>query len=307
MATRRYGRRSVETSREEKLLFARSGLSKGDLIDYYERAWPRLAPLLADRPLVLERHPDGIDEAGFYQKQVGDHFPEELDRVKVKLRSGGTQTLAVCNAKADLVFLADQACIALHPWLSRTDRLEVPDQLVFDLDPPGKDADAPFRPVRAAALRCRDLLGELGLASALKTTGSRGLHLVVPLRRENDFDAVRDFARSCARELARRHPDTLTTETRVAKRGGRLYLDVARNAYGQTAVAAWSVRALPGAPLAMPLTWAELEAGGIDARSFRLADSRERLEGPDPWKGWRRHASGLGPARDRLASLSRGA
>lgn len=299
MPVRQYGRRSVETSREGKVLFGRGGLSKGELIDHYERVWERMRPHLEDRPLVMERFPDGIGKGGFYQKQVGEHFPDWIDTVRVPVRQGGHQRLVVCNRKATLAYLANQACVTPHLWLSRRDRLEHPDQLVIDLDPPGRE----FGPVREAARQCRELLDELDLFSVLKTTGSRGLHVIIPLRRQQGFDAVRDFARDLARVLEKRHPRTLTTEQRKAKRKGRLYLDVGRNAYGQTAVAPYAVRGLRGAPVAMPLDWSELGRRGLDARSFDVASMARRLEQADPWSGWRRRARSLGDARRRLREL----
>lgn len=298
---RRYGRRSVETSNEDKLLFPKSGLSKGALLDYYERAWSRMRPHLADRPLVMERFPDGIAGQGFFQKQIGDYFPDWLDKVRVRRKDAGPQELVVCNTKADLAFLANQACVTPHMWLCRADRLDAPDQLIIDLDPPGCD----FGPVRQAAMQCRALLEEVEIVSVVKTTGSRGVHVVVPLRPAEGFDDVRQFAQRVARILARRHPDSLTTEQRKAKRGGRLYLDVGRNAYAQTAVAPYAVRALPGAPVAAPVAWSELEASDLHARAFTARCMAERLAQKDPWAGWRRHARGLKRARERLAALER--
>jgi bifunctional non-homologous end joining protein LigD len=299
MPVRHYGQLSVETSREDKPLFGSGGISKGQLIDYYEQVWDRMRPHLVDRPLVMQRFPDGIEHEGFYQKQVGDYFPDWIDRVRVPVRQDGSQTLVVCNAKATLAYLANQACVTPHLWLSRSDALEQPDQLVVDLDPPGRD----FAPVRRAALQCRELLDELELHSVVKTTGSRGVHVIVPLRAEESFDAVREFAKQMALALARRHPRALTVEQRKAKRDGRLYLDVGRNAYAQTAVSPYGVRALEGAPVAMPLDWSELSDGGLDARSFDVGSISTRLEAADPWSGWRRRARGLDPARRRIDQI----
>jgi len=300
---RRYGRRVVETSNEDKVLFPDPGLAKGDLIDYYERAAEHILPHLRERPLVLERYPDGIDAEGFYQKQVEAHFPDWIPRVRVrKGAEGGAehQELAVCNGRAALAWLANQACVTLHPWLSRTDRPERPDLLVVDLDPPG----AEFAPAREAAHRVRELLEELGLPSWAKLTGSSGVHVVVPLDRGEGFDAVRELAREAMELLARRHPETLTTEQRKAKRRGRVYLDVGRNARAQTAVAPYAVRPLPGAPVAVPVDWDELRSGDLDARSYTVSNVFRRLgQRRDPWTGMRRRARGLGPARRRLARL----
>jgi bifunctional non-homologous end joining protein LigD len=301
VGTRRYGRRSVETSNEDKILFPDVGLSKGELIDYYERIAEHLLPHLKDRPLVLQRFPDGIGRQGFYQKQVQTYFPDWITTVRVEVAvSDGSQELVVCDRKATLGYLANQACITLHPWLSRRDRIHHPDLLVIDLDPPQDD----FEAARRAALRVRDLFDELELPTFPKLTGSQGVHVVVPLDRSGDFDSVRAFARSAMRLLAARHPDELTTEQRKHKRRGRLYLDVGRNAYGQTAVAPWSVRPLPGAPVATPLAWKELERRGIGPRDYTVKNAFRRLaQRPDPWAGLRRRARSLGPARERLERL----
>jgi bifunctional non-homologous end joining protein LigD len=301
MGRSRHGRRGVETSNEDKVLFPRDGITKGELIDYYARVADHILPHLRARPLVVQRFPDGIGAPGFYQKQVGRDLPAWVTTTRVRVRGrGGTQTLAVCDRKATLAWLANRACIALHPWLSRTDRPDHPDLLVIDLDPPG---DA-FEPARRAALRVRALLDDLGLASFPKLTGSRGVHVVVPLDRRAGFDAVRGFARDAMALLAARHPDAVTLAQRRAKRRGRLYLDVGRNAWAQTAVAPYAVRALPGAPVAVPLAWEELERRGIGARDYTVRNVFRRLaQREDPWADMRRHAASLGPARRRLDRL----
>jgi bifunctional non-homologous end joining protein LigD len=298
MATRQYGPYSIDISREDKVLFPKSSITKGDLIDYYERISDQLLPHLTDRPLVLQRFPDGIDEEGFYQKQIGDYFPGWIATTKVKVASSGSdQELVVCNNTATLVYLANQACITLHPWLSRTDRIDHPDQVVVDLDPPSDN----FEDARAAALQLRELLEELELPSFPKLTGSRGIHVHVPLDRSDDFDEVRSIARSMVSLLANRHGDTLTTEQRKDKRGKRLFLDVGRNAYAQTAVAPYAVRAREGAPIAAPIAWAELEQKGMQSRSFTIENVFRRLgQIEDPWTGWCRRACSLERAKKRL-------
>jgi bifunctional non-homologous end joining protein LigD len=292
---------SVETSNEDKVLFPEDGITKGDLIDYYQRIADRILPHLADRPLVLQRFPDGIAEDGFYQKQRSDYFPDWIASARVEvLGSGETQELVVCNGKAALAYLANQGTVSLHPWLSRRDSLRHPDQLVVDLDPPGDD----FETARVAALRVRELFDRLDLPCYAKLTGSRGVHVLVPLDRSADFDAVRAFARDAMEWLAARHPDALTLEQRRNRRRGRLYLDIGRNAYAQTAIAPWSVRPLPGAPVAVPIPWQELERGRVGARDFTIANVLRRFaRRDDPWAGMRRRARSLGPAGERLARI----
>lgn len=296
---RRYGRHTVETSNEDKTLFPDPGITKGELIDYYARVAEHMLPWLADRPLVLERFPDGIEAGGFYQKQAPDHLPDWIERVTVETRDG-TQDLVVCRNVATLVHLANLAAITLHPWLSRRDRLDRPDMLVVDLDPSGDD----FEAARRAAGYCKSLLDELELPAFLKTTGSRGLHVVVPLDRSADFDAVRELGRELAARLADRHPEALTVEQRKDKRHGRLYVDVGRNAWAQTAVAPYAVRARPGAPVATPLDWDELDRRDLDARRFTVRNLFRRLGSrEDPWRGMRRRARSLRAARRALERL----
>ncbi|MFD0265791.1 non-homologous end-joining DNA ligase [Streptomyces sp. NPDC127106] len=297
----RVGGHTVEVSRPGKLLFPGDGFTKADLVDYYHRLAGRMLPHLPGRPLVSERHPDGIDGSGFLQKDVPDHFPGWLARVELP-KADGTVTYALCEDTASLLYLAGQACVTLHRWLSRADRPDHPDRLVFDLDPPGRGDD--FGAVRRAAQRLHALLEELQLPSLPMTTGSRGLHFVVPLLRREPFDEVRALAREVAEVLAERYADELTTAPRKRDRGGRLYLDVQRNAYGQTAVAPYAVRARPGAPVAAPVDWEELDDPELTARRWTLTDA-DRLLDRDPWQGAPRGRSPAA-ARRRLAELRNG-
>ncbi|MGW4568313.1 non-homologous end-joining DNA ligase [Streptomyces sp. NPDC004561] len=300
----RAGRRTVEIRRPGKVLFPGRGgareYTKADLADYYQCVAPYLLPHVRGRPLMLERCPDGIDGQRFMQKNVPEHYPDWITRAEVA-KEGGTVTHVVCDDTATLLYLADQACLTLHRWLSRTDRaggLDHPDRLVLDLDPPGDD----FAPVREAAAWLRELLDQLGLPAAPMTTGSRGLHLVVPLDGRHGFDEVRQFAHDLAELAAAQHPERLTTAVRKDDRGGRLYLDVQRNAYGQTVVVPYTVRARPGAPVAVPLAWEQLDDPGLDARRWTVADAVEQARS-DPWAGLPVRGRGLGPARRRLADM----
>ncbi|NIR43391.1 MAG: ATP-dependent DNA ligase [Gemmatimonadetes bacterium] len=297
---RTYGRNTVELSKLDKVLFPADGLTKGDLIDYYEGVYDVTSPHLENRPLTLQRFPDGIGNDGFYQKETPDYFPDWIDRARIDVKGGGSQEQVLCNKKATLVYLANQACITPHIWLSRADRIERPDRMIFDLDPPGDD----FGPVRTAARRFRDLLRDLELEPHLMLTGSSGAHVVVPLRREAEFDEVRKFAQLAADTLARRHPDDLTTEQRKAKRGDRVFLDTARNAYGQTAVAPYSVRARDGAPVATPIDWDELGDSDMHPQRYTIRNLNRRLaQRDDPWAHINRHAVGVGALRESLERL----
>ncbi|NML51676.1 ATP-dependent DNA ligase [Streptomyces sp. R302] len=290
--------RTVEIKRAGKELFPDDGITKADLADHYRRVGPRILPHLRRRPLMLERYPDGIGDGRIMQKDTPDYFPDWIHRAELP-KEGGTVTYPVCDDLASLLYLVDQACITPHRWLSKADRPDHPDRLVFDLDPPGED----FEPVRRTAARLHELLDELDLPAALMTTGSRGLHVVVPLDRRTAFDEVRAFAGDVAELLAARHPEDLTTAARKQARKGRLYLDIQRNGYGQTSVTPYAVRARPGAPVATPLSWTELDAPDLTARCWTLATLDERLEEDDPWKRELPRGRSLKAARGRLERL----
>ena len=296
----RAGRRSVEIHRPDKVLFPDDGLTKSDVVGYHEQVAEFMVPHLRGRPLMLERLPGGLDGPHFMQKETPDHYPDWIRRETVT-KEGGTVTHTVCDDKATLLFLADQACLTLHRWLSRAERPDHPDRLVFDLDPPGPD----FEAVREAARRLMELLDELRLPAVLMTTGSKGLHVTVPLDGKSDFDTVRDFAQDTAEVLAGRYPDRLTTAVRKQAREGRLYLDVQRNAYAQTAVAPWSVRPKPGAPVATPISRKQLDDPELTARSWSLRDVEGvlRQARSHPWADVTSRGRSLKPAAKRLDAL----
>jgi bifunctional non-homologous end joining protein LigD len=217
----------------------------------------------------------------------------------VPRKRGGAIAQVVIQNPETLVYLADQACITPHVVLARCDALDRPDQLIFDLDPPSDD----LRPARLAARELRELLDRVGLAAYLKSTGSRGFHVVSPLERSATFDETRAFARRVAGLLADRRPAVFTVETRKQARRGRLFLDTGRNGYAQTAVAPYAVRALDGAPVACPLGWSEL--GRVHPRQVSVRNLFRRLaRRPDPWAGIEENAGSLGDAHDRLGRLA---
>jgi bifunctional non-homologous end joining protein LigD len=293
--------RRIELSNLDKVLFPQDGITKGDLIDYYRRVAQTMLPYMEGRPIAMQRFPDGIGEEGFYQKEAPDYFPEWITRVTVEVEGEGRrQPEVVCDSEATLVYLADQACITPHVWLSRADKLHHPDRLIFDLDPPGHE----FEPVRLAARSVRSLLEELELSSLVMTTGSRGLHVLIPLDRQADFDTVRAFARQLAQVVASREPERLTVATRKEDRGGRLFLDYLRNSYGQHAVTAYAVRPIAGAPVATPLEWDELSDTGLNSQSYNIGNIFRRLgQKADPWKGMLDQTCSLKEAARRLQEL----
>ena len=289
----------IELSNLDKVLFPKSGLTKGDLVEYYRRIGATALPYYRNRPLSMHRFPDGIDAEGFFQKDTPDYFPDWIDRATLEKKDGVVRYV-VANSTAALVFLADQGCITPHLALARADKPEHPDRLIFDLDPSDEDFDK----VRRAARAFKALLDELKLASFVQTTGSRGLHVVVPLSRSADFDEVRRFARDACQYLADQNPTLLTIEQRKNKRGDRVFLDYLRNAYGQTAVAPYAVRAIEGAPVATPLTWPEALSAGLSPRQYTIKNLFRRLgRKGDPWADIARRGESIAAARQRWDAL----
>ncbi len=293
--------REVNVTHPDKVLFPDSGITKGDLIDYYQKVAPVMLPHLKDRPVTLQRFPNGIESGGFFQKQASDYFPDWIKVAQIDLlQEEQDQQQVVVDSAATLVYLANQAAITLHAWLSRVDKLHYPDRIIFDLDPPDSD----FGLVREAARELRQMLEEVGLVPFLMTTGSRGLHVVAPLDRSVEFDQVREFAKDLADVAASRRPDKLTTEVRKDARRGRLFLDYLRNSYAQTAVAPYSVRAKPGAPVAAPLLWEELSESAMRSGRFTIRNIFERLDRRgDPWQDMLSHAKPLRIAYGKLRKL----
>lgn len=287
----------VKISRPDKVMFEEIGYTKADLAEYFEQVAPVMLPHLAGRPLVLNRFPDGTGADGFFQKQAPRNLPQFVDTATVPSgNERGRVDHVLVDEVDDLRFLANQACLELHRWLSRADRINRPDLLVIDLDPPeNRDLAA----LRRAVRRTADLLTELGLHPHLMATGATGYHVVAPVHPTEDFDQVRALARDIADLLAGERPDELTTEQRVANRGDRIYLDINRNAYGQTAITPYSPRARPGAPVATPLEFDELSRAEPDAYNPRSVRNRLARKG-DPWADLHRHARPPGDARKRL-------
>ena len=294
------GGRTVQVTSVDKPFFPETGMTKGDLLAYYRDVAETMLPHLAGRPLNLQRFPNGVDGHGFWQQGASDHFPDWVRTVTVERRGrGGTVDHVVCEDAATIVYLANLATVTFHAWTSTVEHLARPDLVIIDLDPdPGQGLEV----VRAAARAVKAAGEELGLAPFLQTSGSRGYHVVMPLRPGPDVEVVRDLAAELALLVAARDPDRLSVEWRKAKRDGRLLLDTARNGYAQTLVAPYSVRPRPEAPVATPIDWAEL--GRVEPRSYTLTNLRRRLaRKPDPWAGLTGQAVPFEPVRARLDEL----
>ncbi|HJS72847.1 MAG TPA: non-homologous end-joining DNA ligase [Vicinamibacteria bacterium] len=283
----------------EKVLFPVDGITKGELASYYEAIAPLMLPHIGGRPITMERYPSGIGKKGFLQKNVSKGSPEWLERAEVP-KKGGSVRHPLVRDKRSLLWLANQNCITPHVWISRAPKLYQPDLCVFDLDPSKEDASI----LRGAALRLRELLEELGLPSFVKTSGSKGFHIVVPLDASADFDEVGSFAHAVGAALVKRDPENLTLEFSKADRGGRIYVDTGRNGYGATFAAVYAVRAKPGAPVSAPCTWDELERGEVGPRTFTLRSMAARVaEVSDLWSAMRGRGRSLRRAAARLRRL----
>lgn len=260
-------------SHPEKVLFPGEGITKGELASYYEQVAPIMLPHIRRRPITMERYHRGIAAPGFFQKDVSKGFPEWLKRVEVP-KHGGTVHHPIANDTKSLLWLANQNSITIHVWPSRAPNLYNPDICVFDLDPSREDE---LDVLSAAALKLRDLLTELGLPSWIKTTGSKGFHIAVPLDGKSDFGTVAQFAHRIGRVLVKRDPDNLTQEFSKVDRGGRILVDTGRNGYSATFAAAYTIRAKPGAPVSAPCSWEEVERREVGPRSFTLRTMDQRI------------------------------
>lgn len=274
MAVVRVAGKEVELTNLEKVFWPGEGLTKAHLVKYYTEIAPVILPYLYDRPLVMKRYPDGIAGKAFYQKEAPEYAPLWV-RTHPVAHSRKVINYVVCNDLATLVWLANQACIELHAFLSKKDSLEFPDLIVFDLDPA---KGVPFSRVLEVALLIRRLLLELDMKVFVKTSGARGLHLFVPVSPRYTFQTVSHFAREVAGAIARRYPSLATTERKVEKRKERVYIDFLQNGRGKTMAFPYSLRSFPGAPVSTPLTWAEVERGEVEPSALNIGTVFERLK-----------------------------
>jgi bifunctional non-homologous end joining protein LigD len=284
----------------EKVLFPADGITKGDLAAYYEAVAPVMIPHIKNRPVTMERFPAGIGKKGFIQKDVSKGFPDWLERVEVPKKDGVVHHPLVTDTRS-LLWLANQNSITPHVWVSRAPDLYHPDICVFDLDPSVDDDEG----LRAAALALRDVLEELGLPSWVKTSGSKGYHIAVPLDARTETGDVAGFAHAVGTLLVVRHPKTLTQEFHKKDRGRRILVDTGRNGYSATFAAAYAVRARPGAPVSAPCTWEEIEHGTVQPKTFTLRNMEERIEQVgDLWSDMRRRKRSLNAPLERLRRIA---
>lgn len=295
-------RDDLEVSHADKIFYPDEEVTKGDVVEYYRAVAEVMVPHLRGRPLTLRRYPDGIDGEGWFQKEASEHFPDwvRVESVPQRGEKGAVVHHVVCDDADTLGYLANQAVIEYHVWPSTVDSLDNPDLMVIDLDPPDQAALADLRDT---ARRVRDLYGSLGLTAFLQATGGRGFHVVAPLDRSAGYDSVRELARQAADHLAAERPETLTTAQRKDKRGNRIFLDTNRNAYGQTFITPYSLRAREGASAATPLDFDEL--GKAEPDGWPLDRLRKRLaRKSDPWRDLHKHAAPAAKAQQELDRIT---
>lgn len=293
--------RIINVSKADKIIFPVTMITKWDLIQYYSKISPYMLSYMKNRPLALQRFPEGIQKEGFYQKNASDYYPDWIKTFRVK-KEGGWVDHVLCNDKETLIYLVNQGVITFHLWLSTTDKLRFPDKLVFDLDPTEEDFD---KVIKGAQVLKRVLENDLGFKTYVMTTGSKGLHIIAPLIPNQDYDEVHDFAKKVANYIVIKHPSEFTVTIKKDQRKGRLFIDYLRNSYAQLVVAPFSVRALEGAPVATPISWQELKEGKIStSKAFNIHSVFKRLEQKDhPWKGFNTHTKSINDPKSKLEAL----
>lgn len=257
-----------ELTKPDKVLIKDGNITKQMVVDYYLKVAPKMLEYIKDRPLTLQRYPEGIEAEGFYQKDASDYFPAWIRTARVPLIKGGSIDMIVADDKSVLAYLAHQYTLTFHSSLSRVGSLKTPDYIVFDLDPSKDD----FNKVVQSAKILHEILLENGYKPWLMTTGSRGLHIIAPLKNKLNFDRARDEARRLAELAVDQNDELMTLEIRKNKRADKVYLDIMRNSYGQTHIAPYSLRARADGPVAMPISWKELDEPDISPNKYKIRD-----------------------------------
>jgi bifunctional non-homologous end joining protein LigD len=273
---------SVQFTNTDRVMFPQAGLMKGDLLDYYDSVADKLIPHLRDRPMTLERLPEGVGDENaphFWQKNTPPHYPKWIARAALKNEQGKVVNYALVNDRKTLLYLVNQGTVTFHPWFSRVQNLDRPDFVLFDIDP----HQSTLKNAVETAKALRDELKREKVTSFLKTSGKSGLHVMTKWDKPGGFDDVRDWARSVAKRVVARIPKVATVERRIEKRGKRVYLDVEQNARGRHVVPPYVVRPTPTATVSVPLKWTELTAR-LDPKKFTIKSAMQRLNGaPDPF------------------------
>jgi DNA ligase D-like protein (predicted polymerase) len=277
-----YDSENAQLTHPDKIYFPKDGYTKGDVYNYYDKVGDYMLPYLKDRPESLSRHPNGIHQAGFYQKDMTGHLPKWFKTKRIFSESSDkTIDYPMVQDKRSLLYIANLGCIEIHPWFSRAQKLDHPDFLVIDLDPD----DNPFTDVIKVALAFHNLLDEIGATNFVKTSGATGIHIGIPTEAKYDFDTVRKFAESVAKVIQKKFPALTSMERSPAKRRKKIYLDCLQNRRGQTLAAPYCIRPRDGAPVSMPVTWKELTPK-LKPQQFNIQNAPSRIsKGADPWAG----------------------
>ena len=280
--------KNQEISLPDKILFPDTGIMKQDLVDYYTRIAGYMLPHIQGRPLTLKRYPEGIGQKGFFNKRAPDYFPEFIQRVSVPLHSeeGKSIRMVMADEKEDLFYFGGQDVIEIHVGSAHATNLEKPDQVIFDLDP----SDGDFEKIRQVAMAFREYLDQREITSFIKTTGSRGVHIHIPLRVGKSFSEIKPLSRQVAEQIHQMLPELTTLEIRKEHRGNKVFIDYLRNDYGMTSIAPYSLRALAAAPVATPIGWKELADSDLNAGTYHWSNIFRRLgQKEDPWRNFNRH------------------
>lgn len=292
MSTISIDKHTIKLTNENKIFFPESNINKGQLIAYYQTIAPHLISLIINHPIAMNRFPDGIDHEGFYQKNADDYYPNWITTVAIKqLNQNAVTNYVLCNDAATLIYVINQGTITLHTWLSTTQKKNYPDRMVFDLDPPDEQH---WSLVKKTARTLKKLLESYDLHPFVMTTGSKGLHVVVPLKQINTFTTVHAFARHIAQQATATDPNKLTLDLRKEKRKNKLLIDIERNRWAQLAVAPYSVRAREGAPVATPLYWHELSNSRIHPQYYTIINVLNHLmRCGNPWRNFYSYARAI--------------
>jgi bifunctional non-homologous end joining protein LigD len=269
----------VDFSNLDKVLFPKAGITKGQVVEYYIKLAPRMLEILFDRPIVLTRYPNGVDEKGFYEKDAPKGMPEWVKTVKIYSETAKRDVnYVLVNDLDTLIWLANLAAIEIHMPLSRVDAREKPDFVLFDIDP---EPPASFEDGTSVALLLKEKLDQLGLKTYVKTSGKKGLHVVIPIQREFPFRVTREFAHRIGQHLAR-ETELVVSEFAETKKPNKVFIDYTQNSHGKTMVTPYGLRATPNATVSTPLEWTEVKKG-LKPETFNLFSVVKRKK--DPWKG----------------------
>jgi bifunctional non-homologous end joining protein LigD len=299
MVSTKIGNRVIQLSNLDKIWFPKSKITKGAIVNYYYQVADYCLDHIKNHPLTMQRFPEGIKGESIYQKNAGSYFPDWIKTVPIGKEEGGKVHYVIGNNPATLVYLANQGAITIHSWLAQYDKLHTPDRMIFDLDPSKDD----FSSIRKAALLIKEIFTDLKIPCFTMTTGSRGMHVYVPLKRVHSFDFVGDFSYEIAKKMMEESPKAFTLEVRKNKRAGKIFIDTLRNRYSATSVMPYSVRPKEKAPVAAPLFWDEVKDSKLTSQKFNIKNILSRLKSDgDPWKDVDKHAVSLKKASQQLVS-----